>query len=548
MAAVVVTANNLRIDDMENTTGIASIGGGPGAGADPDIKYQGSNSITRASGTAGQGFDFTDTVTHALDTLFRETTMFKVVVTNPGALLARTAPALRLRIGIDNANFFEYEVHGNDTYPAVRSWLIIPIDVNIAGYRDTTTGTPAISVIDYWGIQGDFSVNSTNPNIGMDAIDIGAGLNMVGGDGASADGVFQDFSDADFNTTANRWGYCIETEAGFDAFGIWWIGEDHNQVATATVFVDTGIVIAFPDGLFAAGFSGLGINLEVAATDVTFTSCLFLSKGNTTTTDTRAILLVTGTAGVKFLADSCTFDAFAAFTLTSKAELRDCIITNSLLITQAGGTLDGCIISGATTGDGVAFIQSDDLAEIKNCDFTFSDGHAIEITATGTYSFVGNKFTGYSGTPGSNLVSSSGSNDAAIFNDSGGLVTINVSGGGDTPAIRNGVGATTVVNNNVALTFSGLRDNTEVRVFTADTTTELAGIENATDGTSDDRSVTFSLSASISVDVRFAHGIAADGNHYIVPDRNSILDLTWPTVTSDIPITQVLDRNFDDPV
>ncbi len=103
------------------------------------------------------------------------------------------------------------------------------------------------------------------------------------------------------------------------------------------------------------------------------------------------------------------------------------------------------------------------------------------------------------------------------------------------------------VTNNVALTFTGLRDNTEVRIYTAGTTTELDGIENATAGTSDDREVTFSLTASISVDIRFAHGVAADGNVYTVPESNAILGFTWPTLTAELPITQVLDRSFSNP-
>lgn len=121
-------------------------------------------------------------------------------------------------------------------------------------------------------------------------------------------------------------------------------------------------------------------------------------------------------------------------------------------------------------------------------------------------------------------------------------------GGGTTDFFTSDDGTEVTLPVQVNLTFTGLRDNTEVRVYTAGTTTELAGVENATDGSSDNRSVTFSLAASISVDIRFAHGIAADGNVYRVPDRNSILAFTWPTVTSSLPITQVLDRNFDDPV
>lgn len=121
-------------------------------------------------------------------------------------------------------------------------------------------------------------------------------------------------------------------------------------------------------------------------------------------------------------------------------------------------------------------------------------------------------------------------------------------GAGDIAFFTSDSGATFTPPIQVNLTLTGLRDNTEVRVYAVGTTTELAGIENAITGSSDDRSVTFALPASTVVDIRFAHGIAADGNHYIVPDRNSILSFTWPTATSNLPITQVLDRTFDDPV
>ena len=99
----------------------------------------------------------------------------------------------------------------------------------------------------------------------------------------------------------------------------------------------------------------------------------------------------------------------------------------------------------------------------------------------------------------------------------------------------------------INLTLTGMRDNTEVRICDAATGAALAGVENATDGSSDDRSVTFGLNAGILVDIRFAHGIAADGNVYTVPDRNSIVDFTWPSSTTSLPITQVLDRSFFDP-
>jgi hypothetical protein len=73
-------------------------------------------------------------------------------------------------------------------------------------------------------------------------------------------------------------------------------------------------------------------------------------------------------------------------------------------------------------------------------------GHAIELgtNCPTSITLTDVTFTGYGGTPGSNPTSSSGSTDAAIYNNSGKTITINITDG-TTPAIRNGAGATTVV-------------------------------------------------------------------------------------------------------
>ena len=110
-------------------------------------------------------------------------------------------------------------------------------------------------------------------------------------------------------------------------------------------------------------------------------------------------------------------------------------------IAQNGATLNDVTING--TLHATAALLANDPSRIKNCSF-ISGGtkHAIEITAPGTYTFEGNTFTGF----GAN-----GTNSAAIFNDSGGAVTLNIYGGGKTPTVRNGAGASTTVNNSVTL-------------------------------------------------------------------------------------------------
>jgi len=62
-------------------------------------------------------------------------------------------------------------------------------------------------------------------------------------------------------------------------------------------------------------------------------------------------------------------------------------------------------------------------------------GHAIYITAPGSYDYTLNSFNGYG---------IDTSTDATIYNNSGGAVTINVNSG-DTPTFRNGSGASTTI-------------------------------------------------------------------------------------------------------
>jgi hypothetical protein len=58
-----------------------------------------------------------------------------------------------------------------------------------------------------------------------------------------------------------------------------------------------------------------------------------------------------------------------------------------------------------------------------------------------------------------------------FFNNSGGQVTLNVTGG-TIPTFRNGVASTTTIVS-VSITVTGLKDGTEIRVYSTGTTTEL---------------------------------------------------------------------------
>jgi hypothetical protein len=104
---------------------------------------------------------------------------------------------------------------------------------------------------------------------------------------------------------------------------------------------------------------------------------------------------------------------------------------NCTNVTQNSAPISNCIFN-------YSYLKSNLPSAISGCDFTSAGtGHAIEITVPGTYNFSDNQFAGYSGT----------STNAAIYNNSGGAVTLNISNGGATPSVRNGAGASTTLNN-----------------------------------------------------------------------------------------------------
>jgi hypothetical protein len=150
---------------------------------------------------------------------------------------------------------------------------------------------------------------------------------------------------------------------------------------------------------------------------------------------------------------------------------------------------------------GVAFMTTDDLTDIVFSFFQSSGaGHAVELTTPRVASQTnkGNDYVSYDvADPGT-------ANNKGVYNNSGGAVTISTVSGGSNMTqdyqVRNGASASTTVTANTNVTFDKLKDNTEVRVFTAGTETEVAGIEDATAGTADDRNFQWSTSAGASVD------------------------------------------------
>jgi hypothetical protein len=129
------------------------------------------------------------------------------------------------------------------------------------------------------------------------------------------------------------------------------------------------------------------------------------------------------------------------------ATLQNCRITLN------GGTLNGCTINNSKDR-----LVTDNPQNIIDCAFISPGaGHAIEITDPGTYNFNGNTFSGYG---------ADASTDAMIYNNSGGLVTLILPAGAQTLTVRDGAGASTVIEApTVDISVPAALENSRIQIY-----------------------------------------------------------------------------------
>jgi hypothetical protein len=403
------TADAAGISTDPTAANWTDIGGGKAA-TEPDFIYQGSGAVSEKVGTSegGVAADFTATVDY---TSGPKVWLCKLIITNKDALNAQgsTGGILEIGSGGRRSAYDRYYVVGNDNYPIKGGWIVVPIDPN-GGNQSARPGTaPTLTAIDYYGFAATFSATSKAENVALDAIDHvnnGKGLTITAGGGGDALGNFQSFIDKDEGTSANRWGVVSTVGDVMYVTGTLTIGS-----ATETHFQGDGRVVYFTEAEFlnSTGFFGIAVDLQNASTNVDIFNVTFQSGGTAGgTVDTRPCFTITGTAGAMEIGPSVTFDTYRDIILTSAVDLNNSVLTKGLKLEQNGATINAISVSDATTGDGVAHLISDAPNLVSNCDFNFSDGHAIEFTVSGIYTFTGNTFTGYG---------AEGTNDAAVYNN-----------------------------------------------------------------------------------------------------------------------------------
>lgn len=291
------------------------------------------------------------------------------------------------------------------------------------------------------------------------------GLIITAGATGGTEGKFSEIATAD-SSNANQEAYGGVHELAAGAFGVQ-IGLTFgdNAGTDATYFADQDTSVIFED-------RGIG-------TDKYFIKVV----GNATGSTTFKLGLKSGTdGGTNGVSLICPTGVGAYFD-ASDTDLQFCLMYGGTLSGYDRGvtfssdatnapnhevydyTFSGCSqidpglvpFKNNTIADTIDSLTGALLGNIDLDGHGFSSGgtgHAIYITSTGTYTYTSNSFVGYGLT---------GTTDAVIYNNSGGIVTINVSSG-DTPTYRNGSGSTTTIVSSVSISFEAV-DSTDTAIL-----------------------------------------------------------------------------------
>lgn len=527
-------------DSVGGSTTLTSVGTSTPAAPDTDFVIQSTKSypcrVSGAPATGGEVYQNGSPITPGADTHF----FFWIYCTAPGNLQTLQNAGMCAVMGTATTAYAAFHVQGNDTY-ATGGWRCYPVRyVNTANavgpnYR-TLVGSPGANP-QYFGAR--LTVTATNKtgnnNLAVDAMYYGTGLYITGGDGGAGGTATFAGAAAVNDASAARYGILAAQPGGFALQGRFVIGQNASKVATACYFVDSDRLITLTDTPHALS-TFTQIIVDHASTVLTLTNITVLSLGTINPGQ-----LVFNNASTVATLTGCVFDSIGATTLRGAVSAYSCTWRRAGQVTQNGALLSGCQFFKLP---GTAALLCNDPGRVSNCTFTSSGtGHAMQITAAGTYGFGANAFSGYAASNGS-------TGNEAVYNNSGGAVTLNITGGGSIPSVRNGAGASTTINVSNALTVSNIAAGSEARIFDASSGNELCGVE--TIGTSTPSNCTvLGPDSNGRYSITFSHTLDNTAVWITVVDTASYQvyrqSFTIMASAQSLLVSQVKERNFFNP-
>lgn len=537
---VSITDRRTIIDDAESTTGWTGVGFGT---TSSDVAEQ-TNAVAEAINIGNAAMYYTDGTSTDLST--SPGTLVYVYAFNNALQPAwdNSPPPMALLLG-DGTDRIAFDMAGSDRrvfnhLDGPTNWQCLVLDtadataMNSAGNTYVDAGSFAglnFAAITQWGARyltqskalgGGYNVATDIIRYGNDGIRITDGT-------SGAEGTFSELAIAD-RSTADGAAHGIFRELNPVSFGCQGpLTFGDSGAATESRFIDSGVTVAFEDRNIANDKYYFNIEGNSGTTNV------FELRSSTITTAGPFVSMNMAGGNI----DTLIFDSVSFVNLGNGITFSNSADATGHSVTQC--TFDGCgridpgdvtfssiTIQNSNDATGAVLLDDDGAGNWSDLGFIGGTGHGILIDSTGTYTFNNISFSGFGATD---------STLAAVYNNSGGAVTINISGG-DSPTVRNGSGASTTVLATTNVTISNLKDNTEVRIYETGTTTVVDGIENATDGSPDDRSFTFSDEQNDVVDIVI---------HSLNYKWQKIVGFTIPSSATNLPIQQEFDRNYANP-
>lgn len=452
---------------------------------------------------------------------------------SPASLSTYANGGLKIIAGEDIANFLAWDCSGSDFEPnPLGGWYCYALDPAI-GSADDTVGTNS-APFSCFGMAVNCTAQARGQPFAVNAIRVGrCTLEITLGD-ATAYGTFSGMETFDISTN-QRYGLFQNIYGSYRWQGLMSLG----TTATAVDFRDGNVSIGVANTPNVTS-SFNKIEVHNATSNVEWTNVIMTSPGvGNPIAATASIGQFEAVDNATIVLTGCSFTDMGTFIFQSNTSAITTTFRRCGIITQAGAALTSCVVDSSAE---LHAILATNPGTITFSNF-ISDGagHAVRCDTIGTYNWQGNTDEGYTGTRGTNLVSSTGSLDAMFYNNSGGLITLNVTSGGQQPSVRNGAGATTQVNANLSITYNTLINGSEVRVYLAGTSTPVDGIESVTGN-----SFSWSIGTGVAMDIKIFGPTPTPPSPPAIAYLEIIQKSKSFTADTSIDITQQVNRNYYD--
>lgn len=526
-----MAAGNYQVDltDItlcETTTNFSALGGGAaGLGAGVDFAIQGTNAVDKQVSNALKGMVYNNGSTITLgadDHIF----IWEVCAT-PGITDIKSSGGVRVTIGTATNAYYEWYVNGSDTLPegGMRNYAVY----YTGSTANNQVGSPGASP-QVFGGQASVNATAKGVNFALDAMRYGTGFYIFDGD-VTAPITFTSAS-IENDLTANRYGVITAIPGGTALKGRFVVGQTTASVATQAYMDVENAALTFSETEYALD-NFTQVIFDHPSTQVILINDTFTGIG--TNNPGQINFLNASTTGS--IVD-CTFKTMGKTTLNANVQVSGSVWAGCRNVIQSGSTIFDSTFNNifrVSSTETTASLISNDPSKITYSTFNGNGTHfGMEIVSAGTYNFIGNTFTGF--------ISGSTSAAAILFNPPGGTgdLTLNVAGGGTTPSFINLSSGTVTINNNISITITGLKDNTDVYVMEDGTNPPnvLAFVENASSGSLNDRTFEFFLPASTVIDINIVN---------LQYEIARIENYTIPNSAATIPVQQRFDRNYLNP-